>query len=77
MATAIRLSRKTLSEIKENLSSAFLYNVSLIPIAAGAVVPLLGVQVYNVLRFLAAGAMALGSVSVVSKSLFLFRLKAS
>ncbi|HYB44992.1 MAG TPA: heavy metal translocating P-type ATPase [Nitrososphaerales archaeon] len=75
--TAIRLSRKTLSKIKQNLFWAFLYNVCLIPIAAGALVPLLGVQVYNVLPFLAAGAMALSSVTVVSNSLLLFRFKAA
>jgi Cu+-exporting ATPase len=74
--TAIRLSRKTLSKIKQNLFWAFLYNVGLIPIAAGALVPLLGIQVYSVLPFLAAGAMALSSVTVVSNSLMLFRFKA-
>lgn len=77
VATAIRLSRKTLSKIKQNLFWAFLYNVGLIPIAAGALVPLFGVQVYNVLPFLAAGAMALSSVTVVSNSLLLFRFKAA
>jgi len=75
VATAIRLSRKTLSKIRQNLFWAFLYNVGLIPIAAGALVPLLGVQIYNVLPFLAAGAMALSSVTVVSNSLLLFRFK--
>ena len=76
VATAIRLSRKTLSKIRQNLFWAFLYNVGLIPIAAGALVPLFGVQIYNVLPFLAAGAMALSSVTVVSNSLLLFRFKA-
>ena len=74
---AIRLSRKTLSKIRQNLFWAFLYNVCLIPIAAGALVPLLGVQIYNVLPFLAAGAMALSSVTVVGNSLLLFRFKAA
>ena len=76
VATAIRLSRKTLAKIKQNLFWAFLYNVGLIPIAAGVLVPFLGVQIYNVLPFLAAGAMALSSVTVVSNSLLLFRFKA-
>jgi Cu+-exporting ATPase len=74
--TAIKLSRKTLAKIKQNLFWAFLYNVGLIPIAAGALVPFFGIQVYNVLPFLAAGAMALSSVTVVSNSLLLFRFKA-
>jgi Cu+-exporting ATPase len=76
VATAIKLSRKTLAKIKQNLFWAFLYNVGLIPIAAGVLVPFLGVQIYNVLPFLAAGAMALSSVTVVSNSLLLFRFKA-
>jgi len=75
VATAIRLSRKTLAKIKQNLFWAFLYNVGLIPVAAGALVPFLGVGVYNVLPFLAAGAMAVSSVTVVSNSLLLFRFK--
>lgn len=75
VATAIRLSRRTLSKIRQNLFWAFAYNVILIPVAAGALVPLLGAQVYNVLPFLAAGAMAVSSVTVVSNSLLLFRFK--
>jgi Cu+-exporting ATPase len=73
VATAIRLSKKTLSKIKQNLFWAFAYNVVLIPIAAGALVPVFGVQIYNVLPFLAAGAMAFSSVTVISNSLLLFR----
>jgi Cu+-exporting ATPase len=75
VATAIRLSKKTLAKIKQNLFWAFLYNVGLIPVAAGVLVPFLGVEVYNVLPFLAAGAMAVSSVTVVSNSLLLFRFK--
>ncbi len=75
VATAIKLSRKTLSKIKQNLFWAFAYNVLLIPVAAGALVPLFGAQVYNVLPFLAAGAMAISSVTVISNSLLLFRFK--
>lgn len=74
VATAIRLSRKTLSKIKQNLFWAFAYNVVLIPVAAGALVPVYGAQVYNVLPFLAAGAMAISSITVVGNSLLLFRL---
>jgi Cu+-exporting ATPase len=75
VATAIKLSRKTLSKIKQNLFWAFAYNVILIPVAAGALVPVFGAQVYNVLPFLAAGAMAISSVTVLSNSLLLFRFR--
>ena len=75
VAIAIRLSRKTLAKIKQNLFWAFAYNVVLIPIAAGALVPFFGGQVYDVLPFLAAGAMAISSVTVISNSLLLFRFK--
>lgn len=72
---AIALSRKTLSKIRQNLFWAFAYNVILIPVAAGALVPAFGAQVYNVLPFLAAGAMAISSVTVVGNSLLLFRFR--
>jgi P-type Cu+ transporter len=75
VAVAIQLSRKTLSKIKENLFWAFAYNVVLIPVAAGALVPILGVQIYSVLPFLAAGAMAISSVTVISNSLLLLRFR--
>jgi len=75
VATAIKLSRKTLSKIKQNLFWAFAYNVVLIPVAAGALVPVFGVHVYTVLPFLAAGAMAISSVTVLSNSLLLFRFR--
>jgi Cu+-exporting ATPase len=75
VAAAIGLSRKTLSKIKQNLFWAFAYNVVLIPVAAGALVPIYGAQVYNVLPFLAAGAMAFSSVTVVGNSLLLFRFR--
>jgi P-type Cu+ transporter len=76
VAVAARLSRKTLSKIKQNLFWAFAYNVVLIPIAAGALVPFLGAQVYGVLPFLAAGAMAISSVTVIANSLLLYRFDA-
>ncbi len=74
---AIRLSKSTVSKIKQNLFWAFAYNAALIPIAAGALVPFFGAQVYNVLPFLAAGAMAFSSVTVVGNSLLLERFKPS
>jgi len=77
VVTAIQLSRKTVTKIKQNLFWAFFYNVGLIPVAAGVLVPFFGPQVYNVLPFLAAGAMAFSSVTVVSNSLLLNRFKPS
>ncbi len=75
VATAIKLSKSTVRKIKQNLFWAFIYNGALIPIAAGALVPFFGAQVYNVLPFLAAGAMALSSVTVIGNSLLLERFK--
>ncbi len=75
VATAVRLSRSTLSKIRQNLFWAFAYNSVLIPIAAGALVPFFGIGVYNTLPFLAAAAMAVSSVTVVTNSLTLFRFR--
>lgn len=72
---AIRLSRKTLGKIKQNLGWAFAYNVLLIPVAAGALIPFLGVGIYEWLPFVAAGAMAVSSVTVIANSLLLFRFR--
>ena len=71
VVTAIKLSKSTVRKIKQNLFWAFIYNGALIPIAAGALVPLFGPQVYQVLPFLAAGAMAFSSVTVIGNSLLL------
>ncbi len=75
VAISIKLSRKTLAKIKQNLFWAFAYNGALIPVAAGALVPIFGAVVYTVLPFLAAGAMAISSVTVVGNSLLLLRFK--
>ncbi len=75
VVSSIRLSKKTIAKIKQNLFWAFAYNVGLIPIAAGALVPFLGPEVYNFLPFLAAFAMAFSSATVVSNSLLLGRIK--
>ena len=75
VVTAIKLSKATVRKIKQNLFWAFCYNVALIPIAAGALVPFLGPGVYDFLPFLAAGAMATSSVTVVGNSLLLNRFK--
>jgi Cu+-exporting ATPase len=63
---AIRLSRATMRTIRQNLAWAFGYNLVLIPVAAGALFPLTG---WLLSPALAAGAMALSSVSVVTNSL--------
>ncbi|MFB0568666.1 MAG: heavy metal translocating P-type ATPase, partial [Nitrososphaeria archaeon] len=65
VVTAIRLSKSTVRKIKQNLFWAFAYNSALIPIAAGALVPFFGPEVYGFLPFLAAAAMAFSSVTVV------------
>ncbi|HKM75865.1 MAG TPA: heavy metal translocating P-type ATPase [Candidatus Bathyarchaeia archaeon] len=75
VVTAIRLSKAAVRKIKQNLFWAFCYNIALIPIAAGALVPFFGPGIYNFLPFLAAGAMATSSVTVVSNSLLLNRFK--
>jgi Cu+-exporting ATPase len=77
VVTAIRLSKRTLSKIKQNLFWAFAYNTLLIPIAAGGLVPVLGPGMYDYLPFLAAGAMAFSSVTVVANSLLLSRFDPS
>jgi Cu+-exporting ATPase len=68
---AIRLSRRTMRAIRQNLFWAFIYNLILLPVAAGVLRPFNGPILDPIL---AAGAMAFSSVSVVSNSL---RLKAS
>ena len=63
---AIALSRKTLRTIRGNFFWAYAYNVALIPLAAGALYPLLGLLLNPML---AAAAMSVSSLFVVSNSL--------
>ena len=70
VATGIGLSQATMRNIKQNLFWAFVYNIALIPIAAGVLYPFWGILLSPMF---AAGAMALSSVFVVSNAL---RLKA-
>jgi P-type Cu+ transporter len=75
VVTALDLGRKTVSKIKQNLFWAFVYNTGLIPIAAGALVPFLGVGIFGWLPMLAGLAMAMSSVTVVGNSILLGRYK--
>ncbi|MFT4620756.1 MAG: Cu+-exporting ATPase, partial [Polaromonas sp.] len=70
VARAVDISRRTMRNIRQNLFWAFAYNVALIPVAAGVFYPAFGWQLSPIL---AAGAMALSSVFVLSNAL---RLKA-
>jgi Cu+-exporting ATPase len=87
VARAISLSKATVKNIKQNLFWAFAYNVALIPVAAGVLYPFFSdMSVPELLRpvlgeygflnpVLAAAAMALSSVTVLSNALRLRRVK--
>lgn len=69
---ARRLSRATMVNIRQNLFLAFIYNVLGIPIAAGVLYPLTGLLLNPMI---AAAAMSLSSVSVITNALRLRRIK--
>ena len=87
VSTAISLSKATMRTIKQNLFWAFAYNVALVPIAAGILYPIFSdgsvpaalqpvLGEFGFLNpILAAGAMAISSVTVLSNSLRLRRFK--
>ena len=68
----VRLSRETLKNIKQNLFFAFIYNAVGVPIAAGLLFPIWGVLLSPMI---AAAAMSLSSVSVVTNALRLKGVK--
>jgi Cu+-exporting ATPase len=69
---ALRLSRATMRNIRQNLFFAFVYNVLGIPIAAGVLYPALGLMLNPMI---ASAAMSASSVSVVGNALRLRRLR--
>ena len=71
VVNAVEVSKRTMSNIRQNLVWAFGYNVALIPVAAGVLYPAFGILLSPVF---AAGAMALSSVSVLTNALRLRRI---
>jgi Cu+-exporting ATPase len=70
VVAAIELSRETMSTINSNLVLAFIYNIIAIPVAAGALIPAMGgAGLLDQMPMIAAAAMSLSSVSVVTNSL--------
>jgi Cu+-exporting ATPase len=72
IVTAIALSRRTVGTIKQGLFWAFAYNIALVPVAMGALYPAFDILLTPVL---AAAAMAMSSVSVVTNALRLRTFK--
>ncbi len=72
IAKAIRLSRITMRNIRQNLFFAFLYNSLGIPVAAGVLYPFFGLLLSPII---AGAAMSLSSVSVISNALRLRKVK--
>jgi Cu+-exporting ATPase len=74
VVTAIKLSKATLRNIKQNLFWAFAYNTILIPLAAGALYPVWGILLSPIF---AAFAMGMSSVTVVTNALRLRKFRAA
>ncbi|MDQ0958125.1 Cu+-exporting ATPase [Streptomyces sp. B4I13] len=74
VVTAIRLSRDTMRNIRQNLFFALVYNAVGVPLAAGALYPLWGIRLSPII---AAAAMALSSLSVVTNASRLRRWRTS
>ncbi|MGI4749711.1 MAG: heavy metal translocating P-type ATPase [Janthinobacterium lividum] len=63
-----RLSKQTIRTIRQNLFWAFIYNIIMVPVAAGVLIPVWGIHLNPMF---AGAAMALSSVSVVTNSLLI------
>jgi Cu+-exporting ATPase len=72
IARARRLSRQTMSNIKQNLFFAFVYNSAGVPVAAGILYPFWGILLSPII---AAAAMSFSSVSVITNALRLKKAK--
>ncbi len=72
IATAVRLSRATMRNIRQNLVFAFVYNALGIPVAAGVLYPVFGLLLSPII---AGAAMSLSSVSVITNALRLRTVK--
>jgi hypothetical protein len=72
IAKAIRLSRATMRNIRQNLFFTFLYNALGIPVAAGVLYPFFGLLLSPII---AGAAMSLSSVSVITNALRLKKVK--
>ena len=77
VSRAIKLSRATMKTVRQNLYLAFCYNILLIPVAAGILQPfeIFPAFLRQLHPILAALAMALSSISVVTNSLLLYKAK--
>jgi P-type Cu+ transporter len=69
---ALRLSRATVRNIRQNLFFAFIYNILGVPIAAGVLYPFLGIVLSPMI---ASAAMTFSSVSVIANALRLRRIE--
>ncbi len=69
---ALKLSRTTMANIRQNLFFAFIYNSLGVPLAAGVLYPIFGILLSPII---AAAAMSLSSVSVISNALRLRSVK--
>ncbi|MCI4357601.1 MAG: heavy metal translocating P-type ATPase [Thermoplasmata archaeon] len=72
---ALEIGRRTVAKVRQNLGWAIAYNAILLPVAAGALVPLTGLAIFYLLPITGAFAMGLSSTIVVANSLSLRRTR--